>query len=258
VTNELSIIFEQTSDGVFCLDHAGVIKSMNPAAAQLLRLREEVTGQQFWDAFPNAKNAAAETSLNDALSGRRPLRFDLFFPLRYIWVSMLAVPSNSGAVLFMRDISDRVRMMQTEAVQEGVRAIIDVAPVAISLTRGPEHRTELMNARSRELVGNRDVVGRPVRTAFPELEGQGLFEVLDDVYKSGIPYSGSAVPIRYFPDQSSEPRDAFFDVSYQPLRDTAGSVSGILSVSVEVTKQVEARRRLEELIKAGQEEQDEK
>ncbi len=243
------IIFGNTSDGVFCLDRAGVIKSYNPAASRLLRLQEnDVKGQHFWEAFPHARNAAAEASLDEALSGRRPLRFELFFPMRYVWISLLAVPSDNGAVLFARDISDRVRMMETEAVREGVKAIIDVAPVAISLTQGPDHRTELMNARARELIGDRDVIGRSLRAAFPELEGQGLFEILDQVYTTGIPYAGSEIPIVYYPNKASAAIKAFFDVSYQPMRDTGGAISGILCVSVDVTQQVEARRKLEELL----------
>lgn len=244
-----SLLFENTSDAVICLDHSGTVESVNPAAELLLRIKmADVRGHDFWESFPQARTAVAQDMLRDALSGKRALKFDLFFPLRYIWVSILAIPSATGAVLFMRDISDRVRLMHTEAIQEGVRAIIEVAPVAISVTQGAEHRTTMINAKARELIGDREVVGIPARTAFPELEGQGLFELLDEVWTTGQSYSGAEVPVSYRPSNSAELRDAFFDVSYQPLLDSGGAIYAILSVSVDVTAQVDARRRLEALV----------
>lgn len=247
VTNDYQLIFDNTSDALICLDSEGRVICANSAAERLFRIKSsEMTGEGFWDAFPQARTAAGESALNDALAGLRPLRFDLFFPLRYIWVSILAVPSGDGAILFLRDISDRARLMQTEAVQEGVRAILEIAPVAISITRGSEHRTEIINRKARELIGSRDIVGIPARTAFPDLEGQGLFELLDRVYHDGTPFEGKEVMVKYLVGGSSEMREGWFDISYQPLRDTSGAISGILSVSVDVTEQVVARRRLED------------
>ncbi len=249
MSDSRSIIFANTSDAIIELDEHAVITAANHAAERMLREKSAtMVGAGFWKFFPEALTPIAETALASTLSGKRTVQFDLFFPPQYIWASVLAVPAEKGAVLFMRDITDRVRMIQKEAVQEGVRQIIEVAPVAISIARGPEHRTEMMNAKSRDLIGGRDLIGMTARKAFPELEGQGILETLDEVYRTGVPFEGKEVFVQYRPTEDAEMRDAYFDISYQPLRDTAGAVSGILTVSVDVTAQVLARKRLEELL----------
>jgi hypothetical protein len=43
--------------------------------------------------------------------------------------------------------------------------------------RGPRHSFELANERYIEFVGGRDVVGKPLRDAFPDLMRQGFFEL---------------------------------------------------------------------------------
>jgi PAS domain-containing protein len=90
----------------------------------------------------------------------------------------------------IRDVSDEARMQQTEAVRSAVREIFEQIPMAVSLLRGPEHQVEIMNAAARQLLGGRDMEGRSVRSALPELEGQGLFELLDQVYSTGKPFEG--------------------------------------------------------------------
>src|SRR3954465_7428230 len=78
---------------------------------------------------------------------------------------------------------------------ERLRRLFDHAPGFMAVLRGPDHVYELTNASYLKLVGHRDLVGRPVREALPEVEGQGLFELLDDVYRSGEAYTGRAVAI---------------------------------------------------------------
>ena len=47
---------------------------------------------------------------------------------------------------------------------------------------GPDHVDALVNDAYRRIVGERDLTGKPMREALPELAGQGFFELLDQVY----------------------------------------------------------------------------
>src|SRR6202011_4010609 len=47
----------------------------------------------------------------------------------------------------------------------------------------------------RQLFGDRDIIGRPVREVIPEIEGQGYFELLDRVYRTGKPHVGRRMPL---------------------------------------------------------------
>ena len=53
-----------------------------------------------------------------------------------------------------------------------------------------QHAFDLVNDAYYQLVGHRDILGKPVREALPEVEGQGFFELLDRVFTSGEPFVG--------------------------------------------------------------------
>ena len=103
------------------------------------------------------------------------------------------------------------------------------APGFMAMLRGPDHVFEHANAAYRRLVGGRDVIGKPVREALPDIDKQGFFELLDGVYSTGEPYVGEAVPITFAgPDGAVALRHV--DFLYQPIRGEAGAVVGIVPV----------------------------
>ena len=138
-----------------------------------------------------------------------------------------------------------------EAHATRLSTIFEHAPVGLALLRGPQHTFEYVNAPYSEMIGFRPVVGKSVREALPELEGQGLYELLDGVFTSGTPYVGRALPLLV--DRGGpEPVQAFFDFVYQPLIES-GRVTGIAAVCFEVTELVRARRDAEQANRAKDE-----
>jgi signal transduction histidine kinase len=64
------------------------------------------------------------------------------------------------------------------------------------------------------------------------------------VYKHGTPYSAHEQRFLIDPEGNGALVDAYFDIVCQPLREH-GAITGVLSFAVDVTTQVEARRRQE-------------
>ncbi len=118
------------------------------------------------------------------------------------------------------------------------------SPSFIAVLRGPEHRFEMTNPGYQQLIGHRNVVGKTVREALPEVEGQGYFEFLDSVYARGEPVLGqsSEVVLRRTPD--AEPEKRFVDFVYQPIRDAAGTITGVFVEGIDVTSAKESREAL--------------
>jgi PAS domain S-box-containing protein len=238
---------EHVSDGVVGLDaHFRVVYANSRAELLLGKRRPDLVGQGWWELFPYLAGSPAERDLRAVATGRLARHFKVFHPPRYSWHEVRAVPSGEGVLMVMRDITDITRARQQDNVREAVREVIDLAPVAISVMRGPDHRVEIMNQLSRQLLGGRDLEGETVRSALPELEGQGLFDILDSVYSTGDPFQGSEVPVSYDRSGNGVMHHGFFDFTYQPLFDVDGKVNGVLSVSVEVTDLVGERARLEQ------------
>lgn len=107
---------------------------------------------------------------------------------------------------------------------------------------------ELANEAFFRIVGHRRIVGRPLRETLPELAGQGFFDLLDSVLESGEPFVGHGMGV-LFQRMPGAPQDsAYVDFVYQPIRDDAGKVTGVLIQGHDVTaaKKLEAALRRSE------------
>jgi PAS domain S-box-containing protein len=131
---------------------------------------------------------------------------------------------------------------------ERLRTLFQQAPGVIAVLRGPDHVFELANDAYQQLVGARDLIGRPVSAALPEVAGQGFVELLDQVYSTGEPFIGRAVPVRLKRQRGADPQmeERFVDFIYQPIRDAAGKVTGIFVEGSDVTEAVQAMSALRE------------
>jgi signal transduction histidine kinase len=119
------------------------------------------------------------------------------------------------------------------------------APVAIAVMRGPDHVYELANARYREMVARRDVVGRSIREALPELAGQGIYELLDRVWTTGEPFVGQSLRLMLNRTTPATTEEGFFDFVYQPMFDRHGQIERIAVIAHDVTALATAKRTAE-------------
>ncbi|MFA4900269.1 MAG: HWE histidine kinase domain-containing protein [Brevundimonas sp.] len=117
------------------------------------------------------------------------------------------------------------------------------APGFVAILSGPDHRFQMHNDAYSQLIGHRDIAGKPVRQALPELEGQGFYEFLDSVFATGEPYEGreSAAQLQRKPDGLLE--TVYLNFIYQPIRDDSGAVVGIFVQGHDITENVLAAQR---------------
>lgn len=236
-------IVEAILEGYVQVDRDLRIQYMNGNAERLLRRsRADAVGVMLEEAVPDASRAHQWPQLVDAIRGGARAELALFYPNQYVWHEVKVIPDGKGgAGLFMRDVTDRQWLIRREAERVYLRNVFESAPVAITIMRGPKHVIEYMNLFGRQLVGNRPLEGKPVREAFPEIEQTEIFDILDQVYERGTEYQGRDVHIRFDRTGTGKIEDGWFDISYQPARDFDGTVSGVLSLSIDVTDRQRAR-----------------
>ncbi len=150
----------------------------------------------------------------------------------------------------------RQALEAAETERTRIQDLFQQVPAAIAVLRGPEHVYEFANERSFQLIGSRDVIGKPIREALPELAGQGFYEQLDQVYSTGEPHLGVEARVLLDRRDDGELDEVFFNFVYLPLRGADGQFKDILVHAVEVTEQVQARRRVEELAATLSDERD--
>jgi len=149
---------------------------------------------------------------------------------------------------FCTDISDRkCAEREAEAQRARLHSLFMEAPAIIAVTHGPDHVFELANPGYLRLVGYRDIIGKPVREAMPELEEQGYFEIQDRVYATGEAFIGKEMSAWLDRHGTGVLEEGFFNFALQPTHDTMGDVDGLMVHAVDVTEQVLARRRSERL-----------
>lgn len=119
---------------------------------------------------------------------RGDVREDVWWTYGYSPIHDDAVAGGVGGVLVVcHDVTANVRAERAASEKAGLlRQLFEQAPSFMALLRGPTHIFELANASYLSLVG-RDVLGKTVREALPEVEGQGFFELIDQVFTTGVP-----------------------------------------------------------------------
>ena len=129
--------------------------------------------------------------------------------------------------------------------REVVRELLLSLPVAVAYVSGPDLVYEFANEEYLQIVGRRDLIGVPLREALPELGPERLNAVLR-VARTGKPLRAPEFEL-WIRRPGQEPVQLFLDFAYQPLRDDAGNVHGVLLCGSDITGHVRDRRQLEML-----------
>lgn len=135
-------------------------------------------------------------------------------------------------------LSRRTRESEASRLAELFRQ----TPSFMAQLSGPEHRFTFANESYHRLTGHRDVIGKTAREAFPDIEGQGFFELLDQVYTSGIAHKGDGVPVRFQRSSGADSEERIVDFIFEPIKDVNGQVTGILADGYDVTESRRAQR----------------
>jgi two-component sensor histidine kinase len=165
------------------------------------------------------------------------------------WIySFAPIYDDSGALggVFVTAIDNTSNVLTEQlraADAERQRRLFEQAPGFIAILSGSDHVFEFANRAFGRLIGRSDLIGQTVREALPDVEGQGFFELLDQVYGTGEPFVGAAVPLQLEPEKGAPRALVYVDFIYQPVVDAAGGVTGIFVEGYDVTARVTAESR---------------
>ena len=134
-----------------------------------------------------------------------------------------------------------------------LRNLFNQAPGFIAVLTGEHHVFEMVNEAYYQLVGHRELIGKPVWQALPEVQNQGYEELLDQVVATREPFVGRNMKVTVQPVPNGLVSERFVDLLYQPLMGRDGQVTGIFVQGHDVTdantaraKEIESAERLSE------------
>ncbi|MFN7133814.1 MAG: ATP-binding protein, partial [Myxococcales bacterium] len=148
----------------------------------------------------------------------------------------------SRALFFVTRTWQRARA-EAENHRERLYDILMKAPASISIRSGDDLRFTLVNPLYQALAGpDRALLGRSTGEALGDLQSP-LTGVAERVYRTGEKFEAHEMPAQL------GDREVYLDAVFVPLRDERGRVDSVMSFAIDVTGQVQARRRIEEALR---------
>jgi signal transduction histidine kinase len=127
---------------------------------------------------------------------------------------------------------------------EQLNQIFEQAPVSICVLSKPDFIYELANPYYGTLIRGRQIVGRKIADVLPDLHSD-VWQAFDQVVNRGEPFVANEWYVPFDSNGDGQPEDHWFNVVYNPLRNSDQSIRGLVSVSHDVTKQVLSRKEVE-------------
>jgi PAS domain S-box-containing protein len=286
VSADLLSVFNALPGASLLLSPQLVIEAVSDAyLAATLTQRDNLVGQDVFVAFPANPNATdhgavatARASMERVLATGQPHEltfqpYDLPDPaqpgqfLERFWRMRNApVLDAAGGVAHLihevvdvtaqmqatdelreSQVRERAALAQAEHQRGELQRIFEQAPVAIAVYRGPTYTIELANPTVCRLWGRRaeDIIGKGLFEALPEVAGMGYEQLLDGVMATGQPVVMNAMEAQH--DRNGTRETVYWDFVYVPMYEEDGSIYGAMVVATEVTEQVQARQKIQEL-----------
>jgi PAS domain S-box-containing protein len=238
--------------------------------------REQIVGKSLFEVFSDNTTGGEATGVADVRASLNHVikykevqhlpnqRYDIVNPETgafefKIWAATNKPVLNAqGEVQYIihttEDITEKVRLQQENAdridrlndSETRFRHMVEQAPVPIALTRGEGLVIESINAPMLKTMNKTsfdEVIGRRIVEVLPELAEQEVLRIVSNVQTTGVPFKGDEVPTDLIVD--NELKRFYFNYAYTPMVE-AGVVTGVLHVALDVTQQVEARKKIEE------------
>jgi PAS domain S-box-containing protein len=146
----------------------------------------------------------------------------------------------------IQDVTEqKVMVAIIEDAEKKFRNTVMQAPVGIVLMKGPQFIVEMVNETYLQLVDKKEeeFVGKSLFESLPDVK-EIVKPLLTEVLKTGIPYHANELEVIL--NRFGKKEAAHFNLVYQPLRESNGTITGVMAVANEVTAQVEAKFALKE------------
>ncbi len=231
---------------------------INPAFVQQTGL-EGAAGRRMRELAPAHEEHWFEIYGKVALTGE-PVRFEAPADSLHRWFDVYALrvgrPEERKVAILFTDVTEakaaereRERLLRALEVERArLSEVFRRAPSFIVTMRGPELRYEFVNEAYYQLIGDRDVLGKPLLEAIPEIGAQQFEEILDQVRRTGEPWVGRETPVQLQRTPGAPLETRYLDVVFQALAEANGTRSGVVAHGHDVTEQVLARREVERLL----------
>jgi len=152
-----------------------------------------------------------------------------------------------GVIAIVVETTERVLSQQRlAAATERQRRQFEQAPGFVIIMSGPDHVVEFVNETHRRVFGSHDWVGKPIREAFVNIEGEDFLDQLGTVYATGETFEVRGAELRFRRSAEAPVERRFLSFMYAAITDESGAVTGIFCDGFDVTERELATAALRE------------
>lgn len=255
--NRLNKTLDASMDVICTVGRNGIFVDINAASLKLWGYTpDELKGTPYSE-LVYQEDLTESVSENSIIKDRSEIRW---YENKYVHKSGKIVSNLWSArwdetlqlwLCIAKDITDKKTLEKTlEQEKKRFQDLYEQAPSAMGILKGPNHLFELANPPCLKLISKNDkseIIGKSVQEVLPELEAQGIYDLLDHVYQSGETFSASEMLFRFDFNSNGQFEDAYLDLIYQAHRDSEGNIDGILFFVNDVTEQVVSRKKIEHI-----------
>jgi len=163
--------------------------------------------------------------------------------------------SRQQLVKLNSELEDHVKIRTAEAKaahaeaerqRDSLHHFFMQAPAGICILNGPQMVFELVNPLYQAFFPGRELLGKPLLAALPELKDSLIPDILQRVYETGKAYEAHEllVPLAHTPGGPVE--DRYFNFIYQARLNNQKKADGVLVFVIEVTDVIRGRQAVEQ------------
>lgn len=116
--------------------------------------------------------------------------------------------------------------------------------VGIAIFKGETHIFEFVNSAYEKIVDREIIIGKPARELFPEIEQQGYWQILDNVFETGESFLFNELPVDLKRKDDGSLKKHYLNVVIQPLFGADGKAERVLVNVLDVSRLVDARNKI--------------
>jgi PAS domain S-box-containing protein len=224
-------------------------RDSNILGKQLLQYIPELIGQSFPGILRKVYQTGETYIANEELAY---FSVDNKLVPGYFNYSYTALRNNNqeviGILVIASDVTKSVTTRKKmEESERNLRNLVEQAPVAMCILKGSSYVVEVANERIFELWGKQshEILHKPIFEGLPEARAQGIEALLYNVYTTGKRYVAFERPVKL--PRKGKIETTYINFVYEAFYE-GDSISGVMAVAIEVTDQVLARQKIEDVV----------
>lgn len=236
-----------------------VVEMANETYLQVVGKQEnDFVGRTLFESLPEVKEVVGPLLAGVLTSGipyygyEFPININRYGKEELTYFNFVYYPMKEEDGVFSRiivvatDVTPSVIAKQNLAESEQrLRSFVEGAPFPIGVYTGREMRIQFANQSILDVWGKgKDITGKKYSEVLPELAGQGIYEQLDKVFTTGIPFHAHNQRVDLLINDKLIPH--YFNYSFTPLFDINGNVYGVMNTAAEVTDLMVAKQKIED------------